>query len=212
MLTDFQLEQLAQRMKIPLEGVYFKDEMPKPIKTNVSYIINLQDSETEDGEQNSGTHWTLLQINETPKGDILPFYFDSYGAPPPEVIKNIVKKQFNKYLPYSNKDIQSLMNEACGYYCLAFSYFVNTYKDRTNNFYADADIFLDLFDDLSKSVDFMKNEFILKHFFLSEDPKTRMKVDVFNRETPEYNRIVNDTGDRPNIEKIPVQMNIMDNK
>jgi len=28
MLTDTQLEELGDRMSVPLEGVYFKDELP----------------------------------------------------------------------------------------------------------------------------------------------------------------------------------------
>jgi len=67
MLTDSQIEDLAKKMSIPLAGVYFKDELPKKLEPNKSYIINLQDSETDDGKQNEGTHWTFLQVNETPK-------------------------------------------------------------------------------------------------------------------------------------------------
>jgi hypothetical protein len=87
MLTDVQIKELSKRMNIPLEGVYFKDELPQNLKVNKTYIINLQDSETDDGEQNSGTHWTFLQINQTPKGFNEPFYFDSYGMPPSEIIE-----------------------------------------------------------------------------------------------------------------------------
>ena len=68
MLTDTQIEDLAQRMSIPLAGVFFKNELPKQLEPNKTYIINLQDSETDDGEQNEGTHWTMLQVNKTPNG------------------------------------------------------------------------------------------------------------------------------------------------
>jgi hypothetical protein len=37
---------------------------------------------------------------------------------------------------------------------------------------------LDCFDDLNKSKDFKKNEFILKHFFRSKDPSKRREIDV----------------------------------
>ena len=64
MLTDEQITQLSKRMEIPLAGVYFKDEIPKTIEFNKSYIINLQDSTDEDGNDNSGTHWTFFQCNK----------------------------------------------------------------------------------------------------------------------------------------------------
>jgi hypothetical protein len=35
-----------------------------------------------------------------------------------------------------------------------------------------------MFDDLNKSVDFKKNEYILKHFFRSTDPKLRKAIEV----------------------------------
>ena len=178
MLTDYQIEELTKRMNIPLGGIYFKDEIPNKIKPNKSYFINLQDSTDDDGNHNEGTHWTLLQVNETPKGDIQPIYFDPYGQPPPEIVKKKVKDTFKKYLPHTDKDIQSLMNNACGFYCLALAHFVNSSKYRTNDFYTDVSLFLDMFDDLNTSVDFKKNEYILKHFFRAEDPALRTAIDV----------------------------------
>jgi hypothetical protein len=35
-----------------------------------------------------------------------------------------------------------------------------------------------MFDDLNKSVDFKKNEYILKHFFRSSEPSLRKEIDV----------------------------------
>lgn len=210
MLTDSQLEELAKRMSIPLEGIYFKDELPK-LKTNVVYIINLQDSETDDGEQNDGTHWTYLQIREYPNGKIDPFYFDPYGAEPPEVVKKKVKSEYKKYLPYNKNDIQSLMNEACGYYCLALGHYVNAFKHRTGDLYIDADNFIDMFDDLNHSIDWKKNEYILKQFFMEEDPKKRMSDDVFGTgKGDKYDRIVKDGCGRPDIAQLPVEIKYMD--
>ncbi len=39
--------------------------------------------------------------------------------------------------------------------------------------------FLDLFDDLDKSADWKKNEYVLKHFFQSKDPEKRKAIEVF---------------------------------
>lgn len=176
MLTDTQIIDLSKRMNIPLEGVYFKDELPKKLKTNKTYIVNLQDSVNDDGDDNNGTHWTFLQISETPKGQIYPFYFDPYGIDPPEIVKKRVQDNFKKFLPHSKKDIQSLMNNACGFYCLGMAHYVNASKYRKNNLYSDVEDFLDMFDDLNTHSDFKKNEYVLKHFFLSPDPSKKTNM------------------------------------
>jgi hypothetical protein len=206
MLSDSQIMELGKRMNVPIEGIYFKDEIPK-IKTNKSYIVNLQDSETDDGEQNGGTHWVYLEVREYPNGKIEPFYFDPYGAPPPEIVKKKVKEQFKKYLPYSNIDIQSMMNEACGYYCLAMGHYLNAFKHRCGNIYLDASSFIDMFDDLNVSIDWKKNEYILKQFFMEEDPNKRMSSDVFGTGGDDkYERIVKEGCGRPDIAQLPVDV------
>jgi hypothetical protein len=202
MLTDLQIEELATRMGVPLEGVYFKNEIPKPLKCNKTYIINLQDSITDDGDENGGTHWTMFQINKI-KDKYIPFYFDSFGAPPPEVVKTAIKNQFKVYTPYTKKDIQSLMNNACGYYCLALSHYINKYKGRTGIFYDDIDDFLDMFDDLNTSIDWKKNEYILKQFFLDEEKEGRINNNVYDKTIEDYERIIEQDKNRIDIDKIP---------
>ena len=213
MLTDHQIEDLAQRMSIPLEGCFFKDMLPKKLKVNKVYIINLQDSETEDGDQNDGTHWTMAYIRETPKGQLQPIYFDPYGCPPPEIVKNIIEKQCNMKCPYTEKDIQSLMNNACGFYCLAMAHYICASRYRSNDLYRDVDEFIDIFDDLNKSIDWKKNEYLLKQFFLAEDPTKRISTDVFKQTHEDYDRILReDEKGGKDLMKIPVDINMMDKK
>ena len=207
MLTDLQIEDLAHRMQIPYGGCYFKDELPH-IEPNKVYIINLQDSEDDNGNQNSGTHWTMLYVRKTPKDIIEPIFFDPYGAPPSEAIKSAIKNDFNKYLPYTTKDIQSLMNNACGFFCLAMAHFITAYRNRTNNLYTDVDNFIDMFDDLNTSIDWKKNEYILKMFFQSEDPSKRREIDVMPTSHDFYDKILNeDEKGNPDLMKIPVGVN-----
>ena len=75
-------------------------------------------------------------------------------------------------------DVQSLMNNACGFYCLAMGHFINASKYRSQNLHDDVQTFMEMFDDLNKSVDFKKNEYVLKHFFRSEEPSLRKEIDV----------------------------------
>jgi hypothetical protein len=166
-------------MRIPLQEVCFKDELSSPLEFNKAYIVNMEDSVDEQGNQNEGTHWTYVQINKYPNGKIESIYFDPYGAPPPEVVKKVVKATSKLTgLPYTKKDIQSLMNNACGWYCLALGHFINASQYRSGDLYGDVCTFLDMFDDLNSSVDFKKNEYVLKHFFRSEDPQLRNEIDV----------------------------------
>lgn len=213
MLTDIQVENLARKLDIPFGGCYFKDDMPNKVDVNKVYIINLQDSITEDGEENSGTHWTMLYVRETPKHQILPIYFDPYGAPPPQIIKDNFEKSFNKKLPFTTKDIQSLMNNACGFYCLALGHFITSSKYRTGDLYRDVDIFMDMFDDLNNSIDWKKNEYILKHFFLSSDKNANKNIDVISQDHSFYDKIIEeDTGKGVDIMKLPVSVKHLNEK
>jgi len=178
-LTDTQIIDLARKMSVPLADVCFKDELESPLEFNKCYIINIEDSVDEDGRPNEGTHWVYLQCNKYPNGKCESIYFDPYGKPPPENVKKTVKATTKQQgLPFTEVDVQSLMNNACGFYCLALGHFVNASQYRSGDLYTDVNSFLEMFDDLNKSVDFKKNEYILKHFFRSADPALRKEIDV----------------------------------
>lgn len=205
-LTDSQIKDLCKKMSIPLGGVYFKNEI-KDIIPNKTYFINMQDSIDEQGQVNGGTHWVLLQVNKGSK--VQPLYFDAYGVSAPQDIKNLVKKKFNLALPHTNKDIQSLMNNACGFYCLAMAHFINASKYRKGDIYIDANQFLDLFDDLNTSVDWKKNEYILLHFFRSQNPQLRKEID--NIKAIDSIQKESEKGG-VDIMKIPVEIKYVDKK
>lgn len=179
MLTDGQLKEMAPKMGVPLAWVGFKSDLPNKLHTNKSYIVNLDSSEDLDGDSNTGTHWTCFQVVQYPNNKKEAIWFDPYGMPPPEIVKRKVKSNFGiGYIPYTTKDIQSLMADVCGWYCMAFLHFINESPYRSRDLYTDVGTFLELFDDLNEKVDFKKNEYVLKHFFLSKDPSKRKAVDV----------------------------------
>ena len=178
MLTDIQIKDLAKKMDIPLVFCGFKDELAtEKLQYNKSYIINLEDEFDDKGNQNEGTHWICGQVNKYPNGKIERIFFDSYGAPPAEEIKKFLGQ--GHYVPYNKKDIQSLMNGACGWYALAFLHYINSFEGRTNDLYSDVEDFLSLFNDLNVSCDFKANEYMLKQFFRSKDASKRTPVEVF---------------------------------
>jgi hypothetical protein len=83
-------------------------------------------------------------------------------------------------MPFQKKDLQSIVAEVCGYYCLALLHFVNSSPARSGHLYSDCDFFVDLFDDLAVSRDHLKNEWILRQLFQAEDPKKRRLIEVGN--------------------------------
>jgi hypothetical protein len=204
MLTDLDIKGLAKKMNFPLVGVFFKDELPKKLEYNKGYVINLDNAFDDEGEENEGSHWTCLQVNKYPDGKIEPIFFDPFGAPPSESIKKFILNTCGKYLPYTNKDIQSLLNNACGFFCCAFLHYINSWEHRTKDLYNDVDCFMCYFDDLNESIDFKKNEYVLQHFFRSSNKNLRKPIDVLT------NKIIKeDEGGGIDMMKIPVNINIM---
>ena len=97
-------------------------------------------------------------------------YFDSYGERDPVEIRNLLK--YNQYsIAHTKKNIQSLMSNLCGFFCLSLIYFLSVSKFRTNNLINDASIYLELFEDLDKVNDVYKNEFVLSLFFTDTKSK-----------------------------------------
>lgn len=177
MLSNIEIDALAKRMNIPLEYIGYKDGLKHelPIKPNKSYILNMED-EDDDG---NGSHWVAFQVNKNIKTkDFDVMYFDSMGQPPSEEIKKIIKKQFNKYVNYSTKNVQSIVADTCGYWVLAWLHWINNKKFSTKNIFIDTEGFLEFFDDLNHITDHSKNEFMLKQFFLAKDTNRRMVIDV----------------------------------
>ena len=167
MLSNHDIDELVTKMGITnFKGCFYKDKLTK-IQPNSSYIINLNSELDKKGNRNSGSHWVALLTNDMKQA----IYFDSYGEKEPNEIRNLLKcKQYS--IAHTSKNIQSLMSNLCGFFCLSFIYFLSVSKFRTKNIINDASIYLDLFEDLDKTNDIKKNEFILSLFFTDTKSKT----------------------------------------
>ena len=166
-LSNHQINALAKKMGFHITDIVFKDEllMMKPEYNNKGYccyVINLEDEEDDKGRPNEGTHWVALYIKKLADGSTEPIYFDSYGCAPPRAVTDFVG---TAHIPYNTKDIQGLLSDICGWFCLAFLYMLTSFPHRTGDPYVDGSNFLDVFDDMNKVVDMHKNEWTLKHFF-----------------------------------------------
>jgi hypothetical protein len=167
MLSNHDIDELVTKMGISnFKGCFYKDKLSK-IQPNSSYIINLNNELNEHNNRNTGSHWTCLITNDMKQA----IYFDSYGEREPNEIRNLLKsKQYS--IAHTSKNIQSLMSNLCGFFCLSFIYFLSVSKFRTKNIIHDASIYLDLFEDLDKVDDVYKNEFVLSLFFTDTKSKT----------------------------------------
>jgi hypothetical protein len=170
MTSNTDLEELLKNLKITnFQGCYFKDELNE-LKPNSSYIINLQSEFNDKGNRNNGTHWVALVTDNRSNA----IYFDSFGSPPPTSIIKLLKKYKYKY-GYTNKVIQNIRSDLCGYFAVAFIYFLTKHPSRTTNINKNTNIFINVFEDLNK-VQSVKNEYILALFF-----KKRNKTILFNK-------------------------------
>ena len=185
MLSNYDLEELVIKMGIKnFKGCFYKDTL-KTIEASTSYIINLNSEFNKKNERNAGSHWVALMTDDLQKA----IYFDSYGEKEPNEIKNLLKS--NQYkIAHTTKNIQSLMSNLCGFFCLAFIYFLSVSKYRTKNIINDASIFLDLFEDLDLISDIYKNEFILSLFFTDAKSK-KLLFDNNNINMTKDNKIDN---------------------
>jgi hypothetical protein len=185
MLSNFDISELIEKMGIKnFKGCFYKNTLKK-IEPSCSYIINLNSEFNEKNERNAGSHWVALITDDMKRG----LYFDSYGEKEPNEIRNLLKS--NQYkIAHTSKNIQSLMSNLCGFFCLAFIYFLSVSKYRTKNIINDASIFLDLFEDLDLISDIYKNEFILSLFFTDAKSK-KLLFDNNNINMTKDNKIDN---------------------
>jgi len=136
--SSTQLEQIAQKLKLPLVGVYSKDNLPDRCYVG-SFIINMENSDV-----GNGTHWVMLRI--FPTKEVI--YFDSFGLSPPPLIKDFVKGK----IAISNREIQDIDATTCGYYCLACDDYL-THQKQHRPIYERFDDFLNVWASNTKKND-----------------------------------------------------------
>lgn len=119
MLSNYDIINICKKLKINLNGVYSNDLFNDVILENGFYVINLQNS--NDG---NGTHWTCVGIS-----DYTHVYFDSYGFIAPQS----VQEKLNDFYFWNDSQIQHLESETCGWFCIAFMYYIQNDKEKKIN-------------------------------------------------------------------------------
>lgn len=163
MISNFDIERICRKLKLPIIGVFSKDKLPQ--KRDIgSYYINLQDSDEGDG-----THWTIAVIyndderetetittireNATSRGEtkngervyrVGALYFDPFGVDMPREVNNFLSPF--KPIPYNNRQIQGLRQSECGWYCIACDYSLH-HKQYDETYLKDFEKFIALWSD-----------------------------------------------------------------
>lgn len=167
MLTNEDIEKLAPKMGVKLGYVGFKDLLPGKLQPGKFYVINLEDHQDQESlEMNDGSHWTCFYCRSYKNGrGNEAVYFDSYGVEPPEELKKQMKRDFECNPYVVKKNVQSLVSDSCGWYCMALGHFLFRDEFITNTLRQQVDNFLSLFLNLDENHDYHHNEYMLKQFF-----------------------------------------------
>jgi hypothetical protein len=145
-ISNYEIEDICRYYKIPLQGVFLKDQLLGMKCQDGNYIVNLDSSTTNRG----GTHWCLLIVNGNQIG-----WFDSFGANMPLEVKQFIH---HKKYGFNNWIIQDyLTSTLCGMYCIGLLLYMKRFPlslfDNMNNF---VNLFVD---------DTRKNDGLLRQFF-----------------------------------------------
>jgi hypothetical protein len=112
-LSNYDLNSLGEAFHIPFDFI-MRDQLTRSTLDDGNYILNLDTSD------NPGTHYVAFVVNNASK---TVFYFDSYGAPPPN--EAVVLWTANKYKVKCNSvHIQDLKSRCCGFYAMYFLLFM----------------------------------------------------------------------------------------
>ena len=108
-LTDYDLQRWCQYLKIPIKGIFARDEIH--VKNHSPCIINMDDL------GGPGTHWVCCWGSAT---ELLPEYFDSFGLPPPAEWEIELFLDGSKTFLRNDNQLQWEFSVRCRYYCLLF--------------------------------------------------------------------------------------------
>jgi hypothetical protein len=159
MLTNFEIEDIANHYGLNINAVVMKDELVNYKPKSGNYIINLQSS-----SQGNGSHWIALCIQ-----DKYCFYCDSFGVICPTEITAFCKRIPKSQLAFSEKQLQFINAETCGFFAIAILLHFN--RSNKKDIYKSASDFINVF-----SYDTKDNNTILKKYFRNLPESKSLKL------------------------------------
>jgi len=148
MLSNIELEELADNYGVSLNTIVMKDELKGIQPRNGNFIINLQSS-----TEGNGTHWILAVIKNKNC-----FYFDPFGILPPTEIIDFCKRIPDSTLAYSTKEIQNISAETCGWFGLGLLIYIK--RSKNQDIYLASGSYLKLFSEDTED----NNKILIKYF------------------------------------------------
>ncbi len=152
-LSNIQLEDIAKQLKLPIVGVYSKDELPTRRSVG-SYYINMANDKDVDGKPLDGTHWVFARIFNKKEA----IYFDSFGVDMPAEVRTFLKPF--EPIPFNNREIQDIQSEHCGLFCVSCDYFFQYDTDKKATIQDNYGKYLNGWSENTKS-----NDTVLKQYF-----------------------------------------------
>ena len=155
MLSNFDLDDIAENYGYSLNSVLMKNELKTISPKDGFYIVNLESS-----TQGDGTHWMSMVL----RGKQC-FYLDPFGILPPSEIIDFCRRIPKSHLAYSEMEIQNISADTCGWFASGLLIYLH---DNPNK-----DIYLAAGEYMRQySYDTTENNAILKSYF-RHLPKSR---------------------------------------
>ena len=120
-MDTFQLNKILSNdcfVKKYFMGVFAADEIPLNILTTPCILLSNTDVSSQ-----SGSHWVCIYVDSEMEG----YFFDSLGRSPKYYKHNIFQKFLDtncKSWTYNKIQLQSFYSSVCGFYCIAFAYYI----------------------------------------------------------------------------------------
>ena len=151
-LSNSDINLICNTLKIPLKGVFMKDEFKLPLQDGY-YIMNLQDS------HENGSHWVaFVKI----KSNV--YYHDSYAVIMPQNQYDLFKsEQINIY--YNTLQKQSLDTTSCGWWSIYFLYYMHYSKGTLPKRFSNFNKMFDHKENIHVDLKMNKNEALLLKIF-----------------------------------------------
>ena len=109
-LTNFDLIHYAEKLDIPIRGIFMRDSLPAKPKRDETAIVNLNRSDQR------GSHWVCYY-----KKGLNRIYFDSFGQITPIEIQKYLKRKKEQGLGVIKRNtdiVQPINTRICGHLCL----------------------------------------------------------------------------------------------
>lgn len=110
-MNSQEIEEKAVKLFDNFDGVYARDTLPTGKKRNAMLVMNTDTSNLP------GQHWVAVIIRRK-----VGYCFDSLGFPPSSTLSKWMNRQCDKWSSNTNRRVQPMYSELCGYYCLYFLY------------------------------------------------------------------------------------------